>query len=1229
MSPSLLIMVFFGSHVLNTMGLKSKLAPHATGENDKALSDADVKSLRILVKSVNGLRKYVAIAPKVLGHAERSKKHRKTIWRKIHKTAVYTAQKHSSPLADALVSEAVALLKKYGANMSAVGSQTVLGLLADELPAAANEVVPLLGHKSASTRKKALHVLQQAHFKNKGAAELVVVATGTQHALKSLHRLVEHLDQLGTYVEVAPTLLDYAERETTSESHTEYIWKIHKKAIYIAQKHSSPLADALVALLKKYGANMSAVGSQTVLGLLADELPAAANEVVPLLSHKTASTGKNALHVLQQAHFKDKGAAELVVMATGTRQALKSLHRLVVHLDQLGTYVEVAPTLLDYAERETMSQSHTESIWNIHKEAVQTAAEHPLAEALVDVAVALLEDGVQMSNAGSEAVLGLLTKQGRTELPKGVTDGVVSLLKHESASTRKKAMRLLQQVDFDTLFYAPSFIDLALRVDREIVRLLHSKGISLREHFTRMMIQNRFKFEAVEAFLDENSPHFESYDFIEKVRLTAGESTINVASALWMERLIEMEHRSIVDLERFEYGEQLALVLKSDTDGGIDHDRLLHLNDDLYSHAVDKINYSDSTKKILDAHVSETNYSFRDQSQRWQTMQDETPELPRRVRVYRGFPGFADISGTIVPDQRGWMYKSFPNMPTSLSICKAWRFGGLRAEHVWRAPYWNTRTIASFELPEGFRDYVPIISYIKKSGKFDYFQDELEYVLTKPQWWKLDGVTTHEMFSSFRPKGRVLLRVLRFGLARTNPSAEATPFAQQFPGWSDQTSVKTQRLVIQANLAGAAEGLRVSPRRRESLRRLYESITKAYDPRLLQLPPREGEDPWRVGELKDLRGKSPKQIATIQELANYGMWLDAVGSQVPDRRDVQCLLYGLQNFRDETGLVLRILAVLRDKVPADILEGASIMPIMRILPSEVQAIVSILLASLGPTPAPTEDWLQSVSALTYNVSHEAMAGSSEGSAGALGKVCADSSERRGLNLCYRNVVAVCAHSPFDLVALQESTDKLAADVAMELQQRHMMPYGIIGGKYASIVYNQARLRCTGDSFRWFKGTSDKRPIVSASFEMGQVTFAVVNVHAPHGVEDSALAAEVQLALKDVGSPSKVILMGDFNRMVTTLSTDAGHFRAGQFGATCCDSSGGRGRDAYMSIGDLIMVTVPEGTIWDEETWHTAKHLLPEDVVCGSALSLYTSDHSPAAARVVFRRTNIQQKRARS
>tara|TARA_Y100000992_G_C21265051_1_gene493538 strand:+ start:1573 stop:2172 length:600 start_codon:yes stop_codon:yes gene_type:complete len=133
------------------------------------------------------------------------------------------------------------------------------------------------------------------------------------------------------------------------------------------------------------------------------------------------------------------------------------------------------------------------------------------------------------------------------------------------------------------------------------------------------------------------------------------------------------------------------------------------------------------------------------------------------------------------------------------------KVGGLRAEKTWGAPNWNTRTIASFELPEGFRDYVPIVSYIKKSRKFDYFQDELEYVLTKPQWWKLDGVTTHEMYSSFR--GIVVLRVLRFGLVHTNPHTEATPFAQQFSGWSDQTNVQTQRLVIQANLPGAAEGL--------------------------------------------------------------------------------------------------------------------------------------------------------------------------------------------------------------------------------------------------------------------------------------------------------------------------------------------------------------------------------------------------------------------------------------
>ena len=389
----------------------------------------------------------------------------------------------------------------------------------------------------------------------------------------------------------------------------------------------------------------------------------------------------------------------------------------------------------------------------------------------------------------------------------------------------------------------------------------------------------------------------------------------------------------------------------------------------------------------------------------------------------------------------------------------------------------------------------------------------------------------------------------------------------------------------------------------------------------MQLPSRDGGDPWRVRELRELQGKAPpKQIATIQELVSYGMWLEAVGEgeQVPDRRDVQCMLYGLQNFRDDPDIVLRILAVLQGKVPLDVLRGVSIMPVMRILPSDVQTRVSDLLASLGSSPAPTEGWLNSVSALTYNVSHEAMAGSSEGSAGQLGKVCAESSERRGLNLCYRNVMTVCAHSPFDIVALQESSDKLASDVAMELQQLHMNTYDVIGGEYASIIYNKDRLRCTGESFRYFERASDKRPIVSASFEMGQIAFAVVNVHAPHGLENDELALEVQLALNDIDSPSRVILMGDFNRRVKELHTDIGTFSAGLFGATCCDSKGDRGRDAYFSIGDIIMVN--GFSIFDEETWHTARHLLPEDVVCGSALSLYTSDHSPAAARVVVMNT---------
>ena len=71
------------------------------------------------------------------------------------------------------------------------------------------------------------------------------------------------------------------------------------------------------------------------------------------------------------------------------------------------------------------------------------------------------------------------------------------------------------------------------------------------------------------------------------------------------------------------------------------------------------------------------------------------------------------------------------------------------------------------------------------------------------------------------------------------------------------------------------------------------------------------------------------------------------------------------------------------------------------------------------------------------------------------------------------------------MALQESSDKLASDVAMELQQRHMNTYDVIGGEYASIIYNKHRLRCTGESFRYFKRASDKRPIVSASFKMGQ------------------------------------------------------------------------------------------------------------------------------------------------
>tara|TARA_Y100000991_G_C21918714_1_gene325554 strand:+ start:239 stop:1039 length:801 start_codon:yes stop_codon:yes gene_type:complete len=173
-----------------------------------------------------------------------------------------------------------------------------------------------------------------------------------------------------------------------------------------------------------------------------------------------------ALHALQQVQIMNKGAAELVAMATGTRQTLESLHRLVENLDQLLTYVEVAPTLLHYAEQTTTSTYDTEYIWKIHKKTVQMAGEHPVAEALVDVALVFLDnDAFEMSDSGSEAVLELLTTQGRTELPKSVIDGVMLLLEHEWKFTREKAVRLLQQVDFDTRIYKYALIKSAMQVD--------------------------------------------------------------------------------------------------------------------------------------------------------------------------------------------------------------------------------------------------------------------------------------------------------------------------------------------------------------------------------------------------------------------------------------------------------------------------------------------------------------------------------------------------------------------------------------------------------------------------------------------------------------------------------------------------------------------------------------------------------------------------------------------
>ncbi len=286
--------------------------------------------------------------------------------------------------------------------------------------------------------------------------------------------------------------------------------------------------------------------------------------------------------------------------------------------------------------------------------------------------------------------------------------------------------------------------------------------------------------------------------------------------------------------------------------------------------------------------------------------------------------------------------------------------------------------------------------------------------------------------------------------------------------------------------------------------------------------------------------------------------------------------------------------------------------------------------------------------LAYNMSWQAVSGSNEGSAKALGAICGKSDKDiRGLNICAQRVVRVCANHPYDLILLQEVASKVDDHIVHEMSQKKIN-YACIrhedfedNGAKLSIVHSD-RLTPLG-SHSGYIGTIDRRgkrirgPVLAALFlnTEGSFLLAVLNVHAPHHIEPKKLQIQILNALMELCQITQsneikhVILAGDFNQKMTNFKAkQTDKWKQLEFNVmneklkTGWDTQGigqrwinGKGEVEGLNykavVDNVLCANVKREYV---ESWYSSelKYLPADDEI---PFPLFTSDHAPVAAKV--------------
>ena len=289
-------------------------------------------------------------------------------------------------------------------------------------------------------------------------------------------------------------------------------------------------------------------------------------------------------------------------------------------------------------------------------------------------------------------------------------------------------------------------------------------------------------------------------------------------------------------------------------------------------------------------------------------------------------------------------------------------------------------------------------------------------------------------------------------------------------------------------------------------------------------------------------------------------------------------------------------------------------------------------------------------ALTINVSWEAMSGSSEGTAGQLGAKCSKSrDEEIGLNDCVRRVVHVCANHPHDLIFLQEVESQVDMLIVDAINKNHVADHSYIRhdefqsrGAKVSIIHSSRLVPFVKLSS--YIHTEDRRgrprrgPIVAALFLSvdGNFSLAVLNVHAPHHILREDLQLQLLQVLGELCDKAQiktinhVIIAGDFNQEMQDFKVDKADKRDSLkfevMNKTCktgWDNAGLGEREIrkgevrglrYKAVVDNILGANVE--LQHVESWCSPRLLyLPEksDYKRDTALPKLTSDHAPVVA----------------